>query len=422
MKKVWPLMLAIFLFMLGNGLGTSLLGVRSTLEGFSALAVGVMMAAYYLGYLAGSRLIPQMVGMVGHIRVFVGLASAASIVVLLHPLLIEVAVWSGMRLLTGFALAGLYVVSESWLNGLASNSNRGQILSVYMVMVLGGLGAGQIFLGIGSPDGMGLFILVSALFSLSLIPLSLTPSETPTCEQLEKKPNFLEVFRLTPLAMSGGVVVGLTNSTLLGMGPVYGAQRGFSGVVIGQFIALAMAGAVLFQWPIGRLSDRIPRRHVILVVNVASVALAWVGIWFSDSTLAIAAVMFAYGGLSFPLYGLAMSHMNDWISPRKLVSAAGALVFAVGVGAVAGPLVAGGWMALAGPVGLWWFLASVHGLYVCYILYRLTERPSIPVALQKVFAPLPARGSAMVTTLTPWRRTRSRRNGSQQESETLARI
>ncbi len=402
-------MVAIFVFMLGNGLATSLLGVRSTIEGFSTLAVGVMMAFYYLGYLAGSRLIPQMVGMVGHIRVFVALASAASIVVLLHPLRIEVVAWSGMRLVTGFALAGMYIVSESWLNGLASNSNRGQILSVYLVMVLGGLGAGQILLGIGRPDDLELFILVSALFSLSLIPLSLTPSETPTCGPLEKTPNLGEIFCLTPLAISGGVVVGLTNSTLLGMGPVYGAQRGFSGVVIGQLIASAMAGAVLLQWPIGRLSDRVPRRHVILGVNAASVALAWAAISLGDSAGAVAAVMFAYGGLSFPLYGLAMSHMNDCLPPRKLVSAAAALVFAVGVGAVAGPVMAGAWMTVAGPAGLWWFLAAVHGLFVFYILYRLTERPSTPVALQKMFAPIPARGSAMATALTPWRRSRHRR-------------
>ena len=119
-------------------------------------------------------------------------------------------------------------------------------------------------------------------------------------------------------------------------------------------------------------------------------------------------VMFLYGGLSFPLYGLVISHMNDWIPTSKLLSAAGAPVFAVGVGAVAGPVLAGGWMSVAGPVGMWWFLVSIHGLFALYILYRLAERPNIPVALQKAFAPLPARGSAMVATLTPWRRTRYR--------------
>ncbi len=416
-------MVAIFLFMLGNGLATSLLGVRSILEGFSTLVVGMMMAAYYLGYLAGSRLIPQMVGLVGHVRVFVALASAASIVALLHPLWIDELTWSALRLLTGFSLAGLYVVSESWLNGLASNSNRGQILSAYLVMVLGGLGAGQIFLGVAAPKEHELFVLVSALFSLSLIPISLAPTEAPTVGQMGEKISISEVWRVTPLAFVGAVVVGLTNSSLLGIGPVYVAQRGFSAVVVGQLMAVAMAGAVLLQWPLGRLSDRIPRRHVILGVTISSVVLAGAGIWFEDSLLALGVVMFLYGGLSFPLYGLVVSHMNDWIPSQMLLSAAGALVFAVGVGAVAGPVVTGGWMSVVGPEGMWWFLASVHGLFAFYILYRLTERPSIPVALQKVFAPLPARGSAMVTTLTPWRRTRSRRAGPNKGShDSLLRV
>ena len=404
MKSTWSLMLAVFLFMLGNGLATSLLGVRSTLEGFSSLSVGVMMAFFYMGYLAGCWFIPQMVGMVGHIRVFVGLASGASIVIVLHPLLIEVAFWSGMRLMSGFALAGIFVVSESWLNGLASNANRGQILSLYMVMVFGGWGGGQVLLGTADPLLLDLFIVVSALFSLSLIPLSLTPTQTPTCGQLEQKPRFAEVYRLAPTAMSAAVVVGLTSSTLMGMGPVYGAQRGFSAGVIGQLIALALVGAVVFQWPVGRLSDRVHRRHVILVVNLASVVAAGVAIWFADSVWVLSAVMFLYGGVAFPLYGLAMSHLNDWITSGGVVSAAAALVFAVGAGAVVGPIAVGGTMAALGPVGLWVFLALAHGLFFLYILRRMAIRPCVGVDEQKGFAPLPVRGSAMVATLTHWRR------------------
>ena len=393
--------------MLGNGLVSSLLGVRSTIEGFSTLTVGVMMAAYYLGYLAGSRMIPDMVGAVGHIRVFAGLGSLASLVVLVHPLWVHPVTWSLLRLVTGFSLAGLYVVAESWLNGLATNANRGNVLSLYLVMVLGGLGVGQVMLGLGSPEQYELFVLVSVLISLSLIPITLAPSEAPTVGLLQKT-NIAEVYRITPLAIVGGAVVGVTNSALLGIGPVYGAQLGYPVAVIGQLLAAAMAGAVLLQWPLGRLSDRVPRRRVILGVTLASVGVALAGVLVEGSTSALVGVMFLYGGLSFPLYGLVISHMNDWIPTSKLLSAAGAPVFAVGVGAVAGPVLAGGWMSVAGPVGMWWFLVSIHGLFALYILYRLAERPNIPVALQKAFAPLPARGSAMVATLTPWRRTRYR--------------
>ncbi len=377
------------------------------IEGFSTLTVGVMMAAYYLGYLAGSRMIPDMVGAVGHIRVFAGLGSLASLVVLVHPLWVHPVTWSLLRLVTGFSLAGLYVVAESWLNGLATNANRGNVLSLYLVMVLGGLGVGQVMLGLGSPEQYELFVLVSVLISLSLIPITLAPSEAPTVGLLQKT-NIAEVYRITPLAIVGGAVVGITNSALLGIGPVYGAQLGYPVAVIGQLMAAAMAGAVLLQWPLGRLSDRVPRRRVILGATLASVGVALAGVVLEGSMSAIVGVMFLYGGLSFPLYGLVISHMNDWIPADKLLSAAGAPVFAVGVGAVAGPVLAGGWMSVAGPVGMWWFLVSVHGLFALYILHRLAERPSIPVALQKVFAPLPARGSAMVATLTPWRRTRSR--------------
>ena len=273
--------------MLGNGLVSSLLGVRSTIEGFSTLTVGVMMAAYYLGYLAGSRMIPDMVGAVGHIRVFAGLGSLASLVVLVHPLWVHPVTWSLLRLVTGFSLAGLYVVAESWLNGLATNANRGNVLSLYLVMVLGGLGVGQVMLGLGSPEQYELFVLVSVLISLSLIPITLAPSEAPTVGLLQKT-NIAEVYRVTPLAIVGGAVVGVTNSALLGIGPVYGAQLGYPVAVIGQLLAAAMAGAVLLQWPLGRLSDRVPRRRVILGVTLASVGVALAGVLVEGSTSALA--------------------------------------------------------------------------------------------------------------------------------------
>ena len=393
--------------MLGNGLASSLLGVRSTIEGFSTLTVGVMMAAYYLGYLAGSRMIPDMVGAVGHIRVFAGLGSLTSLVVLVHPLWVHPVTWSLLRLVTGFSLAGLYVVAESWLNGVATNANRGNVLSLYLVMVLGGLGVGQLMLGLGSPEQHELFVLVSALISLSLIPITLAPSEAPTVGLLQKT-NIAEVYRITPLAIVGGAVVGITNSVLLGIGPVYGAQLGYPVAVIGQLLAAAMAGAVLLQWPLGRLSDRVPRRRVILGVTLASVGVALAGVLLEGSTSAIVGVMFLYGGLSFPLYGLVISHMNDWIPTNKLLSAAGAAGVCGGSGS-------GGWSGAGrrmdvggGPSG------HVVVLGLCPRAVRpLHSLPAgraaqHPGGLAESVRPPPARGSAMVATLTPWRRTRSR--------------
>ena len=157
--------------MIGDGIQTTLLGVRATLEEFSTQTTGLVMTGYFVGFLIGSIMGPKLVKNVGHIRVFAALASILSAAMLLHSLFVEPLTWFAIRLVNGFAVAGLYIVVESWLNDIATNRTRGQLLSVYMVIVLGGMAAGQFLLNLADPAGFELFILVSVLVSVSLVPI-----------------------------------------------------------------------------------------------------------------------------------------------------------------------------------------------------------------------------------------------------------
>ena len=137
------------------------------------------MSAYYLGYIAGSRLGPAFIHRVGHIRTFAALAAIAATMAALHAMFVHPAPWAGFRLITGLCFAGLYVVMESWINGRSSNATRGLLLSVYMFVSLGALALGQQLLNLYSPAGFKLFILSSALIALSLVPFALTTSVAP---------------------------------------------------------------------------------------------------------------------------------------------------------------------------------------------------------------------------------------------------
>ena len=129
-SNCWALLLGMGLIMLGNGLQGSLLGVRASLEGFGLSATGLIMSGYFIGLMVGSVIVPKLVGRVGHIRSFGALASLASTSILVHVIFIDPWVWWGMRIITGFAYAGIYVVAESWLNDASENETRGQLLSI----------------------------------------------------------------------------------------------------------------------------------------------------------------------------------------------------------------------------------------------------------------------------------------------------
>ncbi len=213
----WALFLGIAMIMLGNGLQGSLLGLRATVEGFATATTGFVMSAYYVGFLLGSSLTPKLVKRVGHIRVFTALASMASAAVLLHAVFTTPAAWTAMRIVTGFSYAGLYVVAESWLNDRATNETRGQLLSVYMVIMVGGMGSGQLLLNVADPAGFELFILVSVLVSAALVPIALTAFAAPDFAA-PSHVGVKQLYEISPLGVFGAFGTGIAHGAAFGMG------------------------------------------------------------------------------------------------------------------------------------------------------------------------------------------------------------
>jgi MFS family permease len=385
----WPLLFGMGLMMLGNGLQGSLLGLRATQEGFATAVTGLILSGYFLGFLAGSTLAPPLVARVGHIRVFAALASLASVAIVVHVLFIEPFLWGAMRVVTGFCYAGLYVVAESWLNDRSTNTTRGGLLSVYMVIVLGAMAGGQLLLNLADPGGFELFILVSILTSCALIPILLTATPAPSCEA-PTPVGLRQLYRISPLGLIGCAGVGLANGAFVAMGSVYGQESGLTVTQISYLMGLAFVGGVIFQWPIGRLSDRFDRRKVLTGVTFIGALTALLVIAISNhSYLGLLATIVVFGGMHFPLYSLSLAHTNDFLEPHQMVAASSGLVLTTGAGATLGPVLAASAMAWLGPDGLFWFLTGVHGVIGVFALYRMTRRTARPPEDQTAYVALP---------------------------------
>lgn len=405
------LFFGIALMMAGNGLQGSLLGLRASLEGFDTNVLGFVMSGYFVGFLAGSLFAPRVVARVGHIRVFAALASLASISILVHSVFIDPWVWGAMRIVTGFCYAGLYIVSESWLNDMSDNANRGRLLSIYMVVQMGAVAGGQYLLGVSDPSGANLFMLIAVLVSLAVLPLCLSASRTPDFSTPETM-SFRELFRLSPLGSAGMVMSGVANGALFGFGAVYAQRAGFTITEISTFMAVMFLGGMVLQWPIGRVSDMIDRRLVILFVTIAATLVAAVAAILPEPAplsvqpggeerviwpiLAAAAL---FGGLSIPHYSLFTAHVNDRVPIRKMVAASSALVFLNGVGAIAGPNIAALLMGQAGPSGFFITLAGVHAAIGLMTGFRMLRRRAPQPAEQADFVAMPLRGTAIASQM-----------------------
>lgn len=396
-RGVWTLFFALALIMVGNGLQGSLLGLRAGIEGFTTTEIGLVMSAYYGGFLLSSFVMPRLISDVGHIRVFAGLASVAISAVLLHALFANPPTWLLLRFLTGVALAGLYVVAESWLNSAASNENRGRLLAAYMTTTFACLAAGQYLLGFVDPASFVPFMLIAILISLALVPISLTRSPTPHVERIEPV-SLRELYAISPLGFGGCLMVGVSQGALLGMGAVYGAAIGLATDQIALMMSLPFFAVVFTQYPIGFISDRVDRRWVMLVLNLIVAACALLAILPGPEYLPLLLVLFtAYGGLAAPVYSLAIAHANDNLPAGKMLGASARLVFVFGMGSVFGPFLAGSAMSAMGPAAFFLLGAAAHLSVAGFAAYRMTRRAPVPAEERGEFVTVVLRATPVAT-------------------------
>jgi MFS family permease len=359
--------------MLGTGLLGTIVGIRAELEQFPTAVSGLVMSCYYIGFLVSCAVAPGLLRRYGHVRVFLAVSLISALAALAYPMNTAPASWAVFRLVTGAATAGIYVVCESWLAGAGHPNTRGRLLAVYLLVGNSGYGLGQLLLGIGSPQGSVLFVLAAGLIGLSALPLLAVKPEGPPRTNLAKL-RIVELVRTAPLGVATSFVTGIGVGGILGFGAVYGTEVGMSVQRVGLLLGAAMAGGIVLQWPIGALSDRINRRHVIIGAGLAAGAFAIAASYLPPLSNVILACMFGFTAFSFPLYSLAISHVNDALHPEKVIPASAALLGVYGVGTLAGPIGTSLVMEAVGPPGFWLLAGLAHVALGLYGLYRLVKR------------------------------------------------
>ena len=375
LKNAWALLLGMMLLQVGNGMQATLLGIRGEIEGFSTTSMSLIMSGYFVGFLFGSRIAPELLRKVGHVRVFAALASLISAVMIMYPWLTDPYLWTAGRILVGFCFSGVYVTAESWLNDSTDNENRGQALALYMIMQMLGVVSAQALLVLADPGGFILFIIPSVLISLAFTPILLSVSPVPA-HGSAKPLSLVQIWRASPLGCVGMFLLGGIFSAQFGMASVYGTQAELSVAQISTFVSAFFVGALVLQFPIGWLSDRMDRRLLIMATSGILGGAAIFGALFSGAFWAIVLAALIVGGMSNPLYSLLLAYVNDYLDHDAMAGAAGGMVFINGLGAVSGPLILGWIMSAFGPPGFFIFIATLGAGLAAYAAFRMTIRPA----------------------------------------------
>ncbi|MBF0471974.1 MAG: MFS transporter [Gammaproteobacteria bacterium] len=398
--SIFSLLFSVTLLLNGMGLLGTLVGLRAAIEGFSVTLVGMVMSAYFFGFIVGSWFCPAVIYSVGHIRAFAAFATVASAVAIAYPLVVNPYVWIILRVLTGLTIAGIYMIIESWLNVIAPNEIRGRLFALYTAITLFALGTGQYLLLLGEVAHFNLFALISILISLSLLPIVMTRINQPDSVPSPHL-GLRRLAAISPLGLWTTFTAGITGGAFWGMGPLFGESVRSSSNEVGVLMSVVIFGGALLQWPIGRISDHIDRRWVMLLVALLGALFAYIAyasLLLSDTLFYL--TMFLFGGTSFTIYALGVAHVNDLLQVDEMLEATRALLLVYGIGATIGPLLASAVMQQFGAIHLLGFFSAALGLLSLFTLYRLLTGRRVALSEQGEFVPM-VRTSAVVLEMAP---------------------
>ena len=373
LANAWALLLGMLLLMIGNGLQGTLLAVRGNIEGFDEATMSIIMTGYFLGFIIGSRLAPEIIRRVGHVRAFAALASLISAVFILYPAIPEPIAWTLLRVLVGICFSGVYVVAESWLNDVATNETRGQTLSAYLIIQMLGIISAQAFVNFADPSGYILFVVMSVLVSISFAPILLSVSAAPVFETT-KRMSLSELYKASPLSCVGMFILGGVFAAQFGMGAVYATAKGLDLADLSLFVSMMYVGGLLAQYPLGYISDHMDRRLLIAIITGIGGGAILIGLPMTDQFYVLLALAFIMGSVANPLYSLLIAYANDYLDHDDMAAASAGLMLLNGLGALVSPVLVGFIMARLGADSYFVFIAALFLTTTAYALFRMTQR------------------------------------------------
>ena len=367
----WGLFTGLTFLLISAGSYSTLLGIRAELKNLPTVISGGLTTAYYAGFLIGSWYSLRALKQVGHIRVYAALASLLSASTIVTGLFDSPVLWIIMRISTGFCFAGLYVIAESWLNGLAENHFRGRLLAIYNLVTIGAYGVGQLLVFNFDARNISGYAFAAIVASLAVIPVAISEqAATPEIEN-HVHVSLRDLAKIVPTGFGAILLVGLAHGGILGMAVIHATREGLSNGRVGILIAALQIGGMTLTWPISSASDDIDRRIIGLLCCLAVIILSAVMLSQPTNNNWTILLLFLIGGFSFPLYAIGGAYTNDWVSPEQMGAAASQLVTLYGLGAMLGPLVAAPFLDILGAQGFAWSIISLHAVVLLFLIYRI---------------------------------------------------
>ena len=354
----------------GLSLSMALLSVRLAEAGYSARAIGLNPAAGGLATLAIARFVPRLARRLGvQTLLFIALLTA---IASLAAFAAHENYWSWLviRGVFGAALTILFVLSEFWINSVAPPHRRGMILGLYTTSLAAGFAAGPTILTVTGTQGLMPFLAAIALFIVAAVPVAIVGGQAPEIEE-QTKTSLRGFVAAAPVATLAALFYGAIETAAMGLLPVYALHNGMAAETGALLVSLFALGNVIFQIPVGLLSDRCNRRRLLLMIAAAGMLGALLlPLALDTGFLLFAALLVVWGGVVGSLYAVGLAHLGARYKGAELAAANATYIMLYSVGMLAGPPVLGVGLDLT-PSGLFLAIALMLASYLGITTWRV---------------------------------------------------
>ena len=381
--QIGMLIIATSIVQLSNGFFGTFISLRVASEAFDATLAGLVLSSYFAGFTLGALRCGPIIERIGHIRAYAAFAGVVVAATAAMPLLPGPLPWLVLRAVIGFGCAGIFVTTESWLNAKAQPAERGRVFSIYMVGTFLALAAGQLLIGRTEIEAAAPFNTIVTLFAVALVMVSATRADPPRAAAAVKLP-YGQLVRAAPVAVVGCAVSGLVSSAFYALVPAWMQDAGIERSTIALAMLVAVLGGLVFQVPVGRLSDRFDRRIALatLCLGFASTAVALAHLPRSLQAVLPAAALL--GGFMSTLYPVCVAHAHDRMPADLVVAVSGQLILISGLGSVIGPLIGTSLMVHFDIDGVFYMMATA-ALLLALVAANRSWTTQAPQHLQRTF-------------------------------------
>lgn len=375
----WPSLIAAIAAItavgIAIGLGLPLLSIIMEKRGISPTLIGLNSAMAGLASMAAAPLTTKFAHRYGVATTMLWAVLFAAVSGLGFYYITNFWLWFPLRVVFHGAITVLFVLSEFWINATAPPRRRGLVLGIYGTVLSLGFATGPLLFSILGSDGIVPFAVGAGVILTAAIPIYLARGESPV---LDEKPelHFMRYVFLVPTATAAVFVFGAVESGGLSLFPIYGTRSGFTESQAALLLTVMGIGNVIFQIPLGILSDHMKdRRNLLALMTIIGLLGALCLPLLTESWMLMAVVLLFWGGCVSGLYTVGLSHLGSRLHGADLAAANAAFIFSYAVGTVAGPQAIGAAMDVAGNHGFAWAIAGFFGMYVLLSIVRIVFNP-----------------------------------------------